>query len=452
MNEIIAAQRRYFHSGATRAPDLRKSMLDRLEQAVMSQEGMLTEALRKDLGKTAFEAYETELGIVLAELREARKRLDRWARPVRVPTPLSQFPSRGYIYPEPHGVALILSPWNYPVQLTLVPLISAIAAGCCAVVKPSAYAPHVSAALAKLLGETFSRHYVAVVEGGRAENSALLDGRFDYIFFTGSPEVGKAVMAAAAKHLTPVTLELGGKSPVIVAPDADLDLAAKRIVWGKLLNAGQTCVAPDHVWVTREQRDALVAAMKNYITRFYGERPLEGGDLPRIVNQRHYERLCALLGSGATACGGQTDPAALRIAPTILVDVREDERVMGEEIFGPILPVLTYGKLGALIAHLQEKPRPLALYLFTRSAETEKRVVSSLAYGGGCVNDTVVHLAVSALPFGGVGNSGMGSCHGKAGFDTFTHRKSILKRGRLDVPVRYAPYDDKRISLLKKLM
>lgn len=452
MNEIIAAQRRYFNSGATRDLGFRRRMLSRLEKGIASHEGALLDALRSDLGKTAFEGYATELGIVLAELRLAQKNLERWARPKNVPMPIAQFPSKGTVYPEPYGVALIMSPWNYPVQLTLVPLLAALSAGCTAVVKPSAYSPASSAALKKLLEECFPPEYVHVVEGGRRENAALLDGHFDYIFFTGSPEVGKAVMTAAAKHLTPVTLELGGKSPVIVAPDADIDLAAKRIVWGKFLNAGQTCVAPDHVWVTPDRQDALVAAMEKYIGKFYGPRPLESPDLPHIVNRKHYDRLCALLGSGVTAAGGQTDPDALRIAPTVLVDVTEEDPVMGEEIFGPILPVLKYPDLDGLISRLQEKPRPLALYLFTRNGETEKRVIGSLVYGGGCVNDAVVHLAAGGLPFGGVGNSGMGACHGKAGFDTFTHRKSVLKKGRLDIPVRYAPYSGKRISLLKKLM
>ena len=306
MNDIIAAQRRYFNSGATRNTDFRRRMLARLEEAVRRHEAELLAALKTDLNKTAFEGYETELALVLSELREARRGLDRWARPRRVPTPLSQFPSRGFVYPEPYGTALIMSPWNYPVQLTLCPLAAAMAAGCTAVVKPSAYAPAASAALARLLGETFSRHYIAVVEGGREENAALLDQKFDYIFFTGSPQVGRTVMTAAARHLTPVTLELGGKSPVIVAPDADLDLTAKRLVWGKFLNAGQTCVAPDHVWVRPEQRDALVERMGRYIGRFYGPAPLEGEDLPRIVNRKHYDRLCALLSSGRTALGGPT--------------------------------------------------------------------------------------------------------------------------------------------------
>ena len=452
MNDIIAAQRRYFNSGATRSTDFRRRMLARLEEAVRRHEAELLAALKADLNKTAFEGYETELALVLSELREARRELDRWARPRRVPTPLSQFPSRGFVYPEPYGTTLIMSPWNYPLQLTLCPLAAAMAAGCTAVVKPSAYAPAASAALARLLGETCARHYLAVVEGGREENAALLDQKFDYIFFTGSPQVGRTVMTAAARHLTPVTLELGGKSPVIVAPDADLDLTAKRLVWGKFLNAGQTCVAPDHVWVRPEQRDALVERMGRYIGRFYGPAPLEGEDLPRIVNRKHYDRLCALLGSGRTALGGQTDPDRLRIAPTVLVDVSEDEPVMGEEIFGPILPVLTYDDLDGLLSHLQERPSPLALYLFTRSRETERRVLGALRFGGGCVNDAVVHLAVSGLPFGGVGESGMGAYHGKAGFDTFTHRKSVLRRGRLDFPLRYPPCGDRKIGLLKKLM
>ena len=452
MNDILAAQRRYFQTGATRDLKFRKAMLTRLEQALVRSEPELLAALKADLNKTKFEAYATELGIVRAELRLARKELDRWAAPRRVPMPLAQFPSKGTVYAEPYGAALIIAPWNYPVQLTLVPLVSAIAAGCTAVVKPSEHAPATSALLAKLLGEVYARHYVHVVEGAVEATSALLAAPFDYIFFTGGAQVGRVVMRAAAEHLTPVTLELGGKSPVIVAPDADLDLAARRIVWGKFLNAGQTCVAPDHVWVRPDQRDALVAAMGKYIAKFYGPDPLAGQDLPRIVNRRHYDRLCALLPSGRTAVGGRTDPEGLRISPTVLVDVGEDEPVMAEEIFGPILPVLTYGDLDGLIAHLVDKPRPLALYLFTRDKATERRVLGSLSFGGGCVNDTIVHLAAGGLPFGGVGASGMGACHGKAGFDTFTHRKSVLKKGRLDVPVRYPPYHDGRVGLLKKLM
>lgn len=452
MEELTAAQRAYFDRGATLPVSARRAALKKLERALRERENLLLAALKQDLNKHPFEAYETELGIVRAELQFALRHLARWTRPRRVVTPLAHFPSGSRICPDPYGVVLIMAPWNYPVQLTLVPLISALAAGNCAVVKPSAYAPATSAALAELLSALFPPEYVAVVEGGRAENTALLEQRFDYIFFTGSPEVGKSVMTAAAGHLTPVTLELGGKSPVIVAEDADLELAARRIVWGKFLNGGQTCVAPDHIWVKREQRDALVNLLGKYIVESYTAFPLKGEDLPRIINEKHFDRLLGLMGSGRVAQGGRWDRARLRIEPTVLVDVTEDDPVMGEEIFGPILPVLTYDDLDGLIAHLQKKEHPLALYLFTRSRGTERKVLGRLRFGGGCVNDTVVHLATSRMPFGGVGNSGMGRCHGKYGFDTFTHYKSVLKKGRLDVPVRYPPYDEGKIGLLKKLM
>ncbi len=452
MEALVAAQRAYFDRGATLPVSARRAALDKLDRAIRAREDAFYTALKRDLNKHPFEAYETELGIVRSELRFARKHLARWVKPKHAHTPLTHFPSKSWVYQDPYGVVLIMAPWNYPVQLTLVPLISALAAGNCAVVKPSAYAPATSALLAELISSVFPPEYVTVVEGGRAENTALLEQRFDYIFFTGSPEVGKTVMTAAAKHLTPVTLELGGKSPVIVAEDADLDLAARRIVWGKFLNGGQTCVAPDHVWVKRDQRDALVNLLGRYIVESYFQFPLKGGDLPKIINEKHFQRLLGLMNSGRVAQGGRWDREQLRIEPTVLVDVTEDDPVMGEEIFGPLLPVLTYDDLDGLIAHLQEKEHPLALYLFTKSKEAERKVLGRLRFGGGCVNDTVVHLATSHMPFGGVGNSGMGRCHGKYGFDTFTHPKSVLKKGRLDVPVRYPPYDEGRIKLLKKLM
>ncbi len=441
----------------------------------------------------------SELGPTLAELRFARGHLKKWARPVRHPAPLSQFPSVGTVYREPYGVSLILAPWNYPLFLTLAPLVSAIAAGCTAVVKPGEDAPASARALAEVLGRVFPPEYITVAEGGREEAEALVARPFDVIFFTGSPAVGKKVMAAAAEHLTPVTLELGGRSPVILAPDADVELAAARIAWGKFLNAGQTCVAPDHVWVPEGMAEPFVAALARQITRFYGANPLAGEELPRIVNRRHFDRLVGLLSGGRIAVGGQTDPEGLRIAPTVLVDVPEGSPVLEEEIFGPILPVLLYRSLPELVEAQRQKPRPLALYLFTRSRSVERAVLEALPFGGGCVvllyrslpelveaqrqkprplalylftrsrsveravlealpfgggcvNDTVVHLADPRLPFGGVGNSGMGACHGKAGFDAFTHEKSVLKRGRLDIPVRYPPYGKKHLGILKKLM
>jgi aldehyde dehydrogenase (NAD+) len=452
LSDLMKAQRAYFDQGNKRPVIKRLEALDRLYLALQARENDVSAALKQDLNKQPFEAYETELGIVYAELRYVRRHLARWTKPKRVPTPLAHFPSQSRIYQDPYGVVLIMAPWNYPVQLTLVPLISALAAGNCAVVKPSAYAPATSALLAELLSRTFPPDYVSVVEGGRAENTALLEQPFDSIFFTGSPAVGKTVMTAAAKHLTPVTLELGGKSPVIIAKDADLDLAARRIVWGKFLNAGQTCVAPDHVWVPRDQLDQLVNLLGKYIVEFYSPFPLQGSDLPKIINETHFDRLLGLLQSGKVAQGGRYDREQRRIEPTVLVDVTEADPVMGEEIFGPILPVLPYDDLDELIVHLQGKAHPLALYLFTRSNAIERKVLGQLQFGGGCVNDTVVHLATSYLPFGGVGNSGMGRCHGKYGFDTFTHQKSVLKKGRLDVPLRYPPYDKAKIPLLKKFM
>ena len=452
MEDVLAAQRRYFDSGATRPLRFRREMLTRLELALTRWEGELLEALKADLNKSPYEGYMSELGPTLAELRFARGHLKKWARPVRHPAPLSQFPSVGTVYREPYGVSLILAPWNYPLLLTLAPLVSAIAAGCTAVVKPGEDAPASARALAEGLGRVFPPDYITVAEGGREEAEALVDKPFDVIFFTGSPAVGKKVMAAAAEHLTPVTLELGGRSPVILAPDADVELAAARIAWGKFLNAGQTCVAPDHVWVPEGMAEPFVAALARQITRFYGANPLAGEELPRIVNRRHFDRLAGLLSGGRIAVGGQTDPEGLRIAPTVLVDVPEGSPVLEEEIFGPILPVLLYRSLPELVEAQRQKPRPLALYLFTRSRSVERAVLEALPFGGGCVNDTVVHLADPRLPFGGVGNSGMGACHGKAGFDAFTHEKSVLKKGRLDIPVRYPPYGKKHLGILKKLM
>jgi len=452
LTALVTAQRQHFNTGATRGVAIRRLMLDKLERAILAHEGELLSALEEDLGKAAFEAYASELGIVLGELRFAKRHVERWAADQKRRSPLAVFPARSRVMADPRGVALIMSPWNYPVQLTLVPLISALAAGCTAVVKPSAYASATSAAIGRLIESVFDPRLVAVVEGGRAENAALLEEKFDYIFFTGSTEVGKTVMTAAAKHLAPVTLELGGKSPVIIREDADIPLTARRLAWGKFLNAGQTCVAPDHVYVPERLRDALVAELARQIKKLYGPDPLAGPDLPKIVNERHFQRLCALMGSGRVAVGGRTDPERRRIEPTVLVDAAEEDAVMAEEIFGPILPILTYTDLDELVVRQQAKPKPLALYLFTRDQSEAQYLVERLPSGGVCVNDAVVHLASSHVPFGGVGESGMGSCHGKAGFDTFTHYRTVVCRGRLDVPVRYPPYGGKKISLLKKLM
>lgn len=449
---MVSRQRAFWNTGATRSVEWRLTQLKKLEQALEEREEVLCAALKADLGKAAYESWLSEIGMTLGELRFARKHLKKWAAVKRRPSAMPLFPASSRVVPQPYGTVLIMSPWNYPVQLTLVPLVSALAAGNCAVVKPSAYAPNVSRVVAELLGDIFPPEYVSVVQGGRAENAALLEQDFDYIFFTGSPAVGKTVMAAAAQHLTPVTLELGGKSPVIIAPDANIPLAARRIAWGKFLNAGQTCVAPDHVYIPQNLRDAFVKELAGQIHQLYGADPLTGPDLPKIINEKHFNRVAGLMGSGKTAVGGRTNPETRRIEPTVLVDVAESDAVMQEEIFGPVLPVLTYDSLDDLIARQQKKARPLALYIFTGDRALEKRIVSAMPSGGVCVNDTVIHLANPHVPFGGVGNSGMGACHGKTGFDTFTHYRTVVRRGALDLPMRYAPYAGKNLNTVKKLM
>lgn len=449
--DLMEKQRAYFRSGATRSLGFRRAMLKKLQEAVREQEPLLSAALRQDMNKSPTEVYMTETGIVLEEIRFHRKHLAGWMREKTVPTPLAQFPARSFVSPEPHGVALIMSPWNYPVQLCLEPLVGAISAGCTAVVKPSAYTPATSAALAKLLGETFPREYIAVVEGGRAENAGLLEQRFDYIFFTGSPEVGRLVMERAARHLTPVTLELGGKSPVIVDETADLAVAARRIAFGKVLNAGQTCVAPDYLLIHESVKADFIKAFAAALGEFF-----PGGDMSDlnvIVNEKHFRRVSALLESGRAVVGGGSDPARRFIEPTLLDEVSPDSPVMQEEIFGPILPMMTYNELQECIDYIAGHPRPLALYLFTRDRAVERRVLDGCSFGGGCIGDTIIHLATPHMGFGGVGASGMGSYHGKLSFDTFTHSRSIVKKAAwLDLPIRYRPYSPARDKLLHRFL
>lgn len=442
--EINAAQRRFFATGRTRSPAFRVEMLSRLQAGLHAHEQALLSALKQDLNKSAGEAYMTELGLVYDELSYALRHVERWARPRTVHLPLLHFPASGHLLPEPYGAALLLSPWNYPVQLTLNPLIAALAAGNCAVVKPSAYAPASSAAIAALLRDVFAPSYVTVVEGGREENAALLDEKWDFIFFTGSVVVGRVVMQAAARHLTPVALELGGKSPVIVDANADLRLAARRILWGKTVNAGQTCVAPDYLLVDRRIKEPLLRHMERQLVYLWGKHPLEREDYPRIINKKHFERLMGLMAGEHAALGGECDAAGLRIAPTVLDEVTALSPVMQEEIFGPILPVITYDTLDDALRFVAERPRPLALYVFSEDAAVVRRILGGLSFGGGCVNDTLMHLVTHKLPFGGVGDSGMGGYHGKYGFDTFTHYKSVVNKSTsLDLPLRYPPYDKK---------
>ncbi len=452
IGEIVKKQRAYFYTEETMNIDSRLNALKKLKASIQKHEQAVLDALKQDLNKAPFEAYATEVGIIYSELNDAMKHLVRWFRPKRVRTPITQFKSTSRIVSEPYGVVLIMSPWNYPFQLTIAPLIGAISGGNCAVVKPSAYSPATSDIIGKIIEDCFSASYVTVIKGGREANQELLKEKFDYIFFTGSVDVGKSVMEAAAKNLTPMTLELGGKSPCIVDQDVNLDMTARRITWGKFINSGQTCVAPDYVLVHKDRKEQLINAIKKYIREFYGDNPCRNPDFPKIVNQKHFNRLKDLIESGDIAAGGDSNEATLQISPTILVNVGWDDPVMQEEIFEPILPVLEFDDLSQVIRDVNNRPKPLALYLFTRNKEVEKRILKSISFGGGCINDTIVHLATSHMPFGGVGDSGMGSYHGKWSFDTFTHKKSILKKSfAVDIKLRYPPYKDK-LSTLKKLM
>lgn len=452
INERLKEQRLYFSKGETKNTAFRINSLKKLRAAIIANEQEIFKALKADLNKTDFEAYMTEVGIVLDEIKFTIKKLGKWNRIKRVGTPVAHFKSSSFIMSEPHGVVLIMSPWNYPFQLTLAPLAGAIAGGNCVIVKPSAYSSNTSAIIGKIILECFEEKYISVIEGGRDANQELLKEKFDYIFFTGSVSVGKNVMEAAAKYLTPVTLELGGKSPCIVHRDADVDLSARRIVWGKFLNSGQTCVAPDYLYVHREIKDRLVEAMKKYIIEFYGKEPCKNDEYPKIINRKHFERLIGFLDDGRISAGGQYNTDTLQIAPTIMEAVGWEHPVMQEEIFGPILPVLEYEDTDSVISVINSNAKPLALYLFTRNKETESKILNSISFGGGCVNDTVVHLATSHMPFGGAGESGMGGYHGKWSFDTFTHKKSILKKSLLfDIKLRYAPYKNK-LKLLRKLL
>lgn len=452
MEDLFARQRARYLSGATRPVRARLDALAKLHEVLKRHEGELLRALAEDLGKSPEEAYMTEMGVVYDELRFARRRLRAWSLPRFALPSVGQFPGYGLVRRDPYGLVLILSPWNYPLQLCLAPLIAAVAAGNCVVARPSSQAPRTAQALAAVVSEAFAPDHVSVALGDAAQAETLVRLPFDKIFFTGSPAVGRRVMAAASENLTPVTLELGGKSPAIVAADADVALAARRIVFGKTLNAGQTCVAPDYVLVARGVENALLDALRGQIRAQFGPEPLQSPDLARIVNRRHFERLSALLSEGRLICGGQTDPARLKIAPTVLFGVPPDGAAMSEEIFGPILPVLPFSSMQEALAFVRAKPAPLALYLFTRDRDAARHIMADLAYGGGCVNDCVLHLANPRLPFGGVGQSGMGAYHGKAGFDCFTRPKSVYAASaRLDLPVRYAPRGG-RLALLRRLM
>ena len=476
---ILNRQREYFATGATLSRKFRAEQLGKLKASLQRHEEELNAALQQDLGKSRMESYMCEIGLTLSELTWMQKHLRGLMREKRVLTPLSQFAARSFRSPSPYGTVLIMSPWNYPVLLTLDPLIDAIAAGNTAVVKPSAYAPATAAVLKNILEECFPIEYVAVITGGRTENQALLQQRFDMIFFTGGKIVGREVLRSAAEYLTPVTLEMGGKSPCIVDATAKIPLAARRIVFGKYLNCGQTCVAPDYILCDGQIRDQLVETIQTEIIRQFGADPLQNPDYGKIINEKHFHRLLGLMDAEKTVCGGQYDEKTLRIAPTVMTDVTWEDAVMGEEIFGPILPVLTYNAHDAekgvaqndfcrddsgtraatgdfvdwAIRCVEEHPHPLALYFFSEDKKAQRRILNYCHFGGGCINDTIIHLATSAMPFGGVGESGMGGYHGRAGFETFSHYRSIVnKKTWMDLPIRYQRYDEKKEKLLRRFL
>ena len=472
--EIIRKQKEFFLSGKTLSVEYRKKYLSSLRKNILSMGDMIAAALREDLGKCRAEAYMTETGMCLSELSHALKNIRRWSRPRKVHTAPAQFPARSRIIPEAYGNVLIMSPWNYPFLLCISPLVSAIAAGNTAVIKPSAYAPATSAAVRELISRTFPEEYVTVIEGGRDVNTDLLEQKFDYIFFTGSKNVGRTVMEKASAHLTPVTLELGGKSPVIVTPSADITVSAARIVSGKFLNCGQTCVAPDYILVHESVAGRFTGACITKIREMYGERPLENPDYGKIISIKHFKRLENILhecatdeGHGASGhadrchmvAGGETDEGALRIAPAIirLGDISDPEwdrlKIMQEEIFGPLMPMLTYRDMDDAINYIRSHPEPLATYIFTKDRTEKKRLLTCLRFGGGCINDTIIHLASGKLPFGGTGESGMGQYHGKYGFETFSHLKSIVDKPFFpDIPIRYQPYTAFKERLIKMFM
>ncbi len=441
INRLVTVQRKYFQTGATLPVDVRIAALRGLYNAIKKYENEIHDALKKDLGKSGFESYMCETGLVLEEISYMLKHIRRFSREKRVRTPLAQFHSRSFKKPSPYGVTLIMSPWNYPFMLTLSPLVDALAAGNTAVVKPSAYSPYTSEMIQKILSLCFETQYVAVVTGGRAENTCLLREHFDYIFFTGSQAVGKEVMRNAAEHLTPVTLELGGKSPCIVDQSANLRLAARRIVFGKYLNCGQTCVAPDYIYCHRSIKDALVKEIQHQIQTQYGEEPLHNPDYGKMINEKHFDRILGLIQKQNVVHGGGSDRNTLRIEPTVLDNVSFADPVMQEEIFGPLMPILVFDSLDEVITRINSMPHPLALYFFTSDRAAAREVTSRCGFGGGCINDTIIHLATTEMGFGGFGESGMGAYHGKTGFDTFSHYKSIVdKKTWPDLPMRYQPY------------
>lgn len=450
IKEIVKSQKAYFETGKTLDYENRLESLQKLKKILINHEDELADALQKDLNKSKEEVFMTEIGFTLTELSYMEKRLKKFMKTKKVKTPLAQFHSSSFVVPEPYGNTLIMSPWNYPITLSFGPMIGAIAAGNTVILKPSNYSFNISMVMKKLINQFFDENYIAVVTGGREENNELLDEKFDYIFFTGSPIVGRIVMEKAAKNLTPVCLELGGKSPCIIDKGTNVDLAAKRIAFGKSINSGQTCVAPDYLFVHEYDKHKFIDSYKKYIKEFYGENPLEYDKMVHIINQKHYDRLKSLFENENIIFGGACDDQKLLIEPTLIDNIDGNSLIMQEEIFGPILPILTYKDIDDVIKFVNSREKPLALYFFSENKNNEDKMLRQCSFGGGCINDTIIHIASDSMPFGGVGNSGMGTYHGKASFDIFTHYKSILKKYNwIDLPMRYLPYNEKKSKLIR---
>jgi aldehyde dehydrogenase (NAD+) len=450
--KIVTEQRLFFNTNQTKNLAFRLEQLKLLKQAILDNQLAIKNALKADLNKPEFEAYATEIGACLEEINYALKHLKSWLKPKSINTPIPFLPASSKIYSDPLGVVLIIGAWNYPLQLIISPLSGAIAAGNCVVLKPSELAIHISNLLAEIIPKYFESSFISVIEGGKEVTQQILEEKFDHIFFTGSTQVGKSIMSAAAKQLTPVTLELGGKSPCIVDADTQLEHTARRIVWGKFINAGQTCVAPDYLLVDKTIKQDLLKLLKQTIQEFYGTTPQTSPDYARIINQHHFNRLSKLIETGKVIVGGETNSSDYYIAPTIIDGVSPEDEVMQEEIFGPILPVIEYTTLQEAIAFVNTKPKPLALYFFSNNKQHQHQVIQSTASGGVCLNDTIVHMAFPGLPFGGVGDSGIGRYHGQTSFETFSHQRSLLNKSFLfDIKLRYAPYQGK-LKFLKWLI
>ena len=451
MNDIVSQQRTFFYTHKTKAIQFRLAQLNKLEQLLKSNEDLLNQAIYEDFKKSKFDTYVTELALLYQDLKEAKKNVRKWSKTKRVGTNILNFPARSYIIPEPLGVCLVIGAWNYPYQLTLAPVIAAIAAGNTVVIKPSEMSPKTSALMAKLINENFDSGFLKVVEGGIPETTALLECKYDKIFFTGSPQVGKIIYQAAAKNLTPVTLELGGKSPAIITTDSNLKMTVKRMVWAKFINAGQTCIAPDYVLVHKSVEKKLLELLKLEIEK--ENFSIENGNYTQIINERHLNRLSAMFSSENVFVGGKIDTLNRTIEPTVLQDVKYSDNVMKEEIFGPILPVISYQNIKEVIQYVNDNPKPLACYVFTNNNQVKKKILNEISFGGGAVNDAIMHIANSKLPFGGVGNSGIGSYHGEAGFKSFSHYKSILDKSNLmELSLKYYPHSKGKLSWIQRFM